>query len=297
MKIIDCFIYSDEDMLLDIRLNVLKDVVDKFVVVEASYKHNGDKKNKNFNINKFSNFANKIDYFFVEQTPDNLYKISKNDSKDQAGAKHIKNSIIFEHYQRNKISVCLKKYDDDDIILISDLDEIPNLKNFNPDNFRNKLTFFNHRMFYYKFNLEYKKLNWIGTKACRKKDLISPQWLRDTKNRKYPFFRLDTLFSKKKYIDVNIIEDGGWHFTQLKNSADLFDKLNTFAHHIDFKESGLNKKDIDLAIKEKRVLYDHFSDQKSSNKWQNKQFLEKIDINILPNYIKINKDKYDEWFD
>ena len=73
--------------------------------------------------------------------------------------------------------------------------------------------------------------------------------------------------------------------------------MNTFAHHIDFKESGLNKKDIDLAIKEKRVLYDHFSDQKSSNKWQNKQFLEKIDINILPNYIKINKDKYDEWFD
>ena len=67
MKIIDCFIYSDEDMLLDIRLNVLKDVVDKFVVVEASYKHNGDKKNKNFNINKFSNLLTRL-IIFVEQT-------------------------------------------------------------------------------------------------------------------------------------------------------------------------------------------------------------------------------------
>ena len=228
MKIIDCFIYSDEDMLLDVRLNILDKYVDRFVVVEACYKHNGDTKEQKFNIKKFSKFSKKIDYIFIDKKPSGLYKIEKKDSKDQSGSKLVKNAIILEHYQRNQISKGLRKIHDDDLVLISDLDEIPQLEGLNFAKFKKKLVYFKHKMFYYKFNLYYKDLPWIGTKGCLKKNLISPQWLRDTKNKKYPFFRVDTFFSNKKYIDIDLVADGGWHFTQLKTSEELFKKLNTF---------------------------------------------------------------------
>ena len=104
-----------------------------------------------------------------------------------------------------------------------------------------------------------------------------------------------TLF--KKNIDIDIIEDGGWHFTQLKLYDELFKKLNTFAHHVDFKESGLNLDDVKSALSEKRVLYDHFIDQKSQNKWKSNKILEKINLNELPEYLRNNFDKFNMWFD
>ena len=73
MKIFDCFMYFDEDLLLDLRLNVLNNFVDKFVIVESNLTHTGELKKLKFDINKFENFKNKIDYYPLE----NL-KIDKN---------------------------------------------------------------------------------------------------------------------------------------------------------------------------------------------------------------------------
>ena len=81
-------------------------------------------------------------------------------------------------------------------------------------------------MFYYKLNLCYEKLSWLGTRCCQKKFLKSPQWLRNTKSKKYSFWRIDTFFSDKKYANIHIVENGGWHFTQMKTAEDIYKKLN-----------------------------------------------------------------------
>ena len=103
-----------------------------------------------------------------------------------------------ENGQRNFIINGLKEASDEDLILISDVDEIPNLQNIDFLKINKKIIMFKQEMFYYKFNLKLPNLSWIGTKACRKKDLKSPQWLRNVKDRKFPFFRLDILFSENK---------------------------------------------------------------------------------------------------
>ena len=83
MKIYDCFMFSDEKMLLDIRLNVLNDYVDQFVIIESKYKHNGDIKNKNFDINQYSKFKNKIKYIYLNEEPEGLVSISAEDDEDK----------------------------------------------------------------------------------------------------------------------------------------------------------------------------------------------------------------------
>ena len=72
MKIIDCFMYFDEDLILDIRLNTLSEIVDKFVVCEATRDHGGNKKNLNFKISKFQKFKDKINYIVVDDLPINV---------------------------------------------------------------------------------------------------------------------------------------------------------------------------------------------------------------------------------
>jgi len=298
MKIFDCFIYSDEEMLLDIRLNTLSNFVDKFIIVEANYKHNGDFKKKNFKIEKFKKFEEKIDYIFIDKAPDNLNIISEKDSENTKNSKNINNSILLEHHQRNMINEGLTSAANNDLILISDVDEIPILDNIDFEKNKDNLIFFKQKMFYYKFNLLYENFDWIGTKGCRKKSFISPQWLRDTKNKKYPFWRLDTYFNRNKYTNIKLVNNGGWHFTQIKSSKDIFSKLNTFAHHVDFKGSGLKLDDIAKAVEEKKILYDHSADKdKQDQKWIGKKTLINIDIESLPQYIATNKSKFEEWLD
>ena len=76
MKIYDCFQFFDEEMLLDLRLNILDKYVDKFVITEATYAHNGKFKKLVFDINKFSKFKDKIIYIVVDKQPSGLLKIN-----------------------------------------------------------------------------------------------------------------------------------------------------------------------------------------------------------------------------
>ena len=94
MNIYDCFQYFDEDLLLDIRLNVLNQYVKKFVITEATYTHNGAKKELNFNINNFKKFKDKINYLVIDQPPTNLLKFVKNEPEHKKGEKLILNGMV-----------------------------------------------------------------------------------------------------------------------------------------------------------------------------------------------------------
>ena len=95
MKIIDCTTYYNEDLMLEVRFNIMNKYVDKFIVVESKYQHSGNKKKLNFNINKFSEFKKKIIYKIVEEEPKNIIYKEKNnvlyeEEIDKSGAASLK---------------------------------------------------------------------------------------------------------------------------------------------------------------------------------------------------------------
>jgi len=165
MRIYDCITYFDEEVLLNFRLNCLNKYVDKFVIVECQYTHRGIKKNFNLDLKKIKKFKDKIIYIKVSGKPSNLKIIKASDTQNDVNIKHILNGYIWDHFQRNKIVEGLKNCDPNDIIMISDLDEIPNLKNVNFSRINEKLIFFRQRILFYKFNLLYKDRFWFGTRA------------------------------------------------------------------------------------------------------------------------------------
>ena len=288
--------YFDEDLLLDLRLNSLDKFVKKFVITEATYTHNGSKKKLNFDINKFKKFKDKIIYIVVDKQPKDIMKLKENDTKQKRGEKLILNGMARDYFQRENLSRGLNDADGDDLILISDLDEIPDLKKLNLSAINNNIIIFEQKMFYYKLNLFYEDYIWLGTKAVKKKNLKSPQWLRNIKGKNYPKWRVDTFFSKKKYTNLTFIKDGGWHFTCLRTAEELEKKLLNFAHHYEFEESGLNIENLRKLIADKRVMYDHNVDQKGY-KWSGKSILKKIENKLLPEYVCFNLNKYSDWLD
>ncbi len=293
MNIYDCFMYFDEDLLLDLRLNILQKYVKKFIITESTFLHSGKTKKLNFDIKKFRKFKDKIEYIVVDKLPDGIEKINPDDNLELRNKKILDNSLKRENNQRNQLIQGLKNVSDEDLVLSSDLDEIPNFQNFK---FNNRIVLFEQNVFYYKFNLMQPNFKWIGTRACRKKDLIGFQWLRNIKNKSYPFWRIDTFFSKKRYMNVGIIKNGGWHFTSIKRPKDIFYKLSNFMHHLEFEESGLTLKDMEDMVDKKKILYDHTVAQEE-NKYTGNLFLEKVSNEMLPEYIQENLIKYRDWID
>ena len=167
MKIYDCFQFFDEEMLLDLRLNVMDKFVDKFVITEATYMHNGKPKKLNFDIKKYSKFKDKIIYIIVENQPPNLFEIYESDKnkEDRRGQKLVLNGYKRDNYQREMAASALKNIESDDWIIINDIDEIPNLKNIDIRTIKNKLLIFKQQIFYYKFKLIYPSIPWFGSKA------------------------------------------------------------------------------------------------------------------------------------
>ena len=293
MNIYDCFMYFDEDLLLDLRLNILNKYVKKFIIAESTYLHSGKSKKLNFNINNFSKFKDKIIYIVVDKKPPNILEVSQNDKLRLKNNKILHNSVGRENFQRNSLLEGLKDANNDDLILSSDLDEIPNLEKFK---YKKKISMFKQYVFFYKFNLIQENFEWIGSRACKKKDLISFQWLRNIKGRVYPAWRIDTIFSKKKYSNVDIIDKGGWHFTSIKKPEEIFYKFSNYLHHLEFEESGLNIEDMKKIIKERKIIYDHDVGQ-SKKKFTAQKTLKKVDNSFLPDYLSKNLEKYYEWMD
>ena len=113
MNIYDCFMYFDEDMLLDLRLNVLNDHVKKFVITEATYTHNGSKKKLNFDINNYKKFRDKINYIVVDKQPPTLIDLKHDDNIEDRGKKLILNGMARDYYQRERLARGLKDTLDD----------------------------------------------------------------------------------------------------------------------------------------------------------------------------------------
>jgi len=288
--------YFDEEVVLDVRLNTLNEFVDYFVIVESIYTHKGDPRELKFNHKKFEKFKDKIIYIVDEETYPQTDEINTEDSEDEKSRKAIFNAAYRENGQRNLITRGLKKANDEDIIMVSDVDEIPKLSELNFKNINEKIILFKQDMFYYKFNLWLPNLIWTGTKACKKKNLVNPQWLRNIKDRKYSFFRIDTFFSKTKYTSIKVINDGGWHFSNIKTPKEIEFKLRSYLHHREFDLNPLSVTQIDQIISNKQAIYDLKVD-KTVNKIGNGSILENFDLNKLPEYIVTNKNKFLDWID
>ena len=294
MKIFDCTTFFDEKLMMDVRFNILNKFVSKFVVVESLFSHSGEKKKLNFDINDYPEFKNKIDYIVIEKEPEGLIKkedIANNPSKKRFNSiKRIEQSYEYMIHG-------IKDASDDDLIMLSDNDEIPNLSFIDLDKLKNNFLIFEQLFFYYKFNLLYDIMKWYGTKACKKKKLKKFSSLRALKNKKYPLWRLDTFFSEIKQIDLRIIKNGGWHFTNLKTPKDLFEKLKNFGHHDEFELSNISIDILKQKINDKEVFYNHSLDKSNNSKWNDNYKLKKIDNKFLPEYLNSNYDRYSEWFD
>ena len=290
MKIIDCTSFYNEHLMYEIRLNILKDKVDKFIVTESTYSHSGQKKKLNFNINNYPKFKDKIIYIIIDKEPEGI--VPENDDPSLQRSNSLKRIAL-------SYDECLKKleqFEENDFIMLSDNDEIPNLNSNEFLNNKNSIVLFNQLFIYFKFNLLYDKMLWPGTKGCKKGKLKSLSWLRNIKLKKYPFWRLDTLFSDNKYINLNVINDGGWHFTNLKTPEEMYEKFMNFGHHDEFRLSGITVEKIREKIANKEMFYDHFADKSSANKWESNYKLKLLNEKILPKFLIENKNKYIEWF-
>ena len=288
--------FYDEDLVIDLRLNILNEHVNEFVVVESKFTHSGEKRELLFNIKKYPKFEKKINYIVLENEPTNLEIVQKNDTDDVKNSKYIMNALKRENYQRNGITKGLIDAQPNDFILISDVDEIPNLSNLEIDKIEDNIILFKQNFYYYKFNLKLEDMPWFGTKGCKYKNLKSPQWLRNIKDKKYPFWRLDVLLSDKKYSNIKFIDDGGWHFSNMKNAKEIEKKMRTYLHHREYDLKPLGAKKIEEIIKSKKSIYNLRADMKNE-KFDGTQNLKATDGHELPEYIKRNKTKYSNWIE
>ena len=182
MAVYDCLQYFNEDHVLDLRFNILNEKIDFFVISESTKNHQGKEKKLNFDIKNFSKFKKKIIYLVADPKEDLIIE------------NHKYGHSLIEQHQRNFITNGLKKANESDLILLSDSDEIPNLDKLKL--IKKKYFAFSQKSFCYKLNVfNPHENNWIGTRGCLKKNLKTPQHLRNMKFKKYPFWRLD----KKNY--------------------------------------------------------------------------------------------------
>ena len=295
MKIFDCTNYFNEDMMYGLRLKILDKYVDKFVVAEARYSHSGEPKKLHFDINRYPNFKDRIIYIVVDNEPNDLSDL-KDLSYDQAQGMKRMNSLKRIKQQYDALSKGIKDASQDDLIILSDCDEIPNLENLEQLDFH-KILIFKQLLFYYKFDLHHDKMTWHGSKGCLKKDLKTFNWLRNVKNKKYNFLRIDTYFSKNKYINIKIIENGGWHFTNIKSPKDIVMKLSNFGEHNEFEMSDIDVEKMTKLVKERKVYFNHTADKSDLNKYSYGHQLKKIDKDLLPKYLVDNYSKFKDWFE
>ena len=297
MKIFDCTTFYSEHLMMDLRFNILNDYVEKFIVCESTISHSGKKKKLNFDINNYPKFKDKISYIIIDEEPEDIIGL-----KNGLAKPHEKRSDSLKriNLSYDYMIKAIDKASDNDLIILSDNDEIPNLKSKQFKNSTKNIIIFKQLFFYYKLNLLYDLIPWYGSKAAKKKNLVSMSWLRNLKNKKYPFWRIDTLFSNTRYINLEIINDGGWHFTNIMTAEKLYEKLTNFGHHDEFELSGMTVNDLQKKIDNKEVFFNHFVDkEKYKERWNFNYKLKKIDNHHLPDYLNSadNQVKFKEWFD
>jgi len=265
MAIYDCFQYFNEDHVLDLRFNILNEKVDYFVISESTKTHQGTEKKLNFNFNNFNKFKHKIKYIVADY------------DKEIDFDNHTGGESIVEQHQRNSLSRGLVSANDNDLIILSDSDEIPDLTKLNQIKKSSKFTAFSQMMFMYKLNLQnLNESNWIGSKMVLKKNFPIPQKLRNLKFKEYPFWRFDK-------INQQIIK-GGWHFSFLQKPSDIAKKIKSFSHGEFHQNQLIDEKKIEEKIATNKDIFGR--DFK----------LKKINIDeSYPSFIRENKSTLKDW--
>lgn len=260
--------YWDEDLLLNLRLNILDKYVDYFVIVEGNRTWQDNPKKFKLKLNKLKKFKKKIIYIRVTDFPKS------------------KNPWIRENFQRNSMMRGLIKANKNDLIMISDLDEIPNPSAIKYFDSKMRYAVFKQNHYHYKFNLQSEvQPSWHGTRICTKEYLKSPQWLRELKFKIRPFWRID------KFSLNNIISNGGWHFCNLKSPKQLLYKYQNLCETDDkyvfmqkISQKYLSESSIKKKIKKGLDLIGRNEIYK----------FKKID-KTFPKYLLKNKKLYDRW--
>ena len=210
MKVFDCFTYFNENNLLKVRLEYLNKFVDYFVISESDYTHSGIKKGYNFKMSDFSKYKKKIIYLPIEADVSEMDFSVKDDKYNPNSP-----SWILENTQRNALLYGLESATPDDIVLIGDLDEIPNrdyIKTFdNSEPMSLMQSFYYYYMNYQ--NMGYDKY-WKGTIISKYSNFgyYTPQEMRDKRN------------------EFDALLNGGWHFSFLGGIDSIRKKIESFAH-------------------------------------------------------------------
>ena len=263
-KIYDCVTFFDENLIVNSRFEILKDVVDYFVVVESNYDHKGNKKRINFKLQN-KKFKDRVRHIVIEKNFPNL-----------------ENVWDIESFQRERIYEGINDSSENDYIMYSDSDEIPNPKIIRNLNLNKKYGIFLQSFFVYKINIfNEHETPWEGTRICKKKNLKSIDWMRSkvlSKNLKYGFWRID------KEKNIELINEGGWHFNYLLKPNEISKKFKSLAETSWDKEEYFNEENIIKKIDLKKDLFNrgHTFDVVKIN-------------DSYPEYIKGNKDKYQDW--
>ena len=147
MSVYDCFQYFNEDHIVDLRFNILNDYVSKFVIAESKFSHSGKEKPLNFDINNFPKFKDKIQYLVIVNEPNGINK-----NNDSTSVKRM-NSLLRINQSYDFMMSAIKDESDNDLICLSDNDEIPNMENFAKYKETKDIVIFEQKLFYYKFNL------------------------------------------------------------------------------------------------------------------------------------------------
>ena len=206
--LIDCFLYFNETDILDIRFHELNDIVDKFVIVESTITFSGKSKSLNFEKvkNRFKPYLNKIEYIIIDNIPPQP------------------TSTEIEYFQRNSMLNALNNCKDNDIIMFSDLDEIPNAKDVIKYSTYDGLTTFISYLYYYYLNCK-GELTDIGTQMISygliKKFNLKPRELRDRLTRKNILLEFPISYQKLY---------SGWHFSYTGGADTIIAKIEASAH-------------------------------------------------------------------
>jgi len=264
MAIYDCFQYFNEDHIVDLRLNILDNYVDYFVISESTKTHQGKNKKLNFDIKNFSRFKHKIIFIIADYEEDINF------------IQHTGGESPIEQHQRNSLIKGIKSASSDDLIILSDSDEIPDLTKLSEIRDNKKFIAFSQKMFMYKLNLQnLNESNWIGSKITKKKYIKSMQKLRNLKFKDYPFWRIDK-FNQQ-------IINGGWHFSYMQTPKQILSKVRSFSHG-EFNDKNLDENNIEEKIIRNEDIFGRNIK------------LRKIDIDdSYPDFIIRNKQKFSDW--
>lgn len=271
--IYDCFSFFNELDLLEVRLNVLNDVVDKFVLIEATKTHANKEKPLYFEQNKerFKKFEDKIIHVIVDTYPE------------------YESAWSYENNQRNYLSTVLKDCKDDDTIIISDLDEIPNPEKILKYKNIPGLKAFKQHFFYYFFN-NLSNETWLYAKMLSYKDFKNilddynqyTECLIESLNQGTTATKIRHYLGEKKII----IENGGWHFSYLADFATLSYKIKSFGHQEFNSKKYTDVKKIEERIKAGKDIYGREGYSFQSIKITEKEF---------PRYLVENQEKYKKY--